>query len=816
MLIPLLACLASLTPTFAQEAAPVTAKIVAGPPTDSANPFYVCNRAPLLPSPFAKLPIGSITPMGWLRTQLVLESTGMTGRLEEISPWCKFEGNAWASPTGEGHSGWEELPYWLKGFGDLGYVLKDKALTDASRKWIEGVLSSQREDGWFGPRNLLTNLDGKPDLWPHMVMLNALQSYYEATGDQRVITLMTGYFRWQLNLPEEDFLAGFWPNVRAGDNIESVHWLYNRTGEAWLLQLVDKIQRRCAKWTDGVASWHGVNIGQSFRQPAMYYVQAKDPAYLDAAVRNYDEVIGTYGQVPGGGFGADENCRPDYTDPRQGTETCTWVELMHSFEMLTRITANPLWADRCEEIAFNSLPASMQADLKGLHYLTAPNQPQCDPANKAPGIQNGGNMFGYSPGACYRCCQHNVSHGWPYYAEELWLATADKGLCASLYAASQVSAKVGDGTDVRIEETTDYPFSEEITLTIHALRAVQFPLYLRIPKWCEGGQVQVNGQPISADAKPLSYLVLDRAWADGDKVTLRLPMRLTVRKWAKNRNAVSVDRGPLMYSLKIQEQWSKYGGTDEWPDLEVRPTCPWNYGLMLDGADPAASFEVVARSGPLAAQPFTLDAAPIELRAKAKRIPAWQMNAGGLANTLQDSPAKSDEPDEMVTLVPMGCARLRIASFPVIGDGPDAHEWVAPADLPQASHCFESDTTAALNDGLEPANSNDHNIPRMTWWPQQGTVEWVQYTYKAPRKVSSVEVYWFDDTGVGQCRVPKSWRVLALKGDAWEPVTGAGQYGVATDQYNKLTFDPVETKGLRIEVQLQDGSSGGILEWKVL
>ena len=171
--------------------------------------------------------------------------------------------------------------------------------------------------------------------------------------------------------------------------------------------------------------------------------------------------MATYGQFPGGGFAADENCRPDCVDPRQGFETCSWVEFLHSFEMLTRISGNPLWADRCEEIVFNSLPAAFTPDIKGLHYLTAANQVQLDRLDKSPGIQNGGAMFIYSPWE-FRCCQHNVSHGWPYYAEELWLATADNGLCASLYSASEVIAKVGDGTLVTLAEATDYPFSDTI------------------------------------------------------------------------------------------------------------------------------------------------------------------------------------------------------------------------------------------------------------------------------------------------------------------------------------------------------------------
>src|SRR5438067_9899077 len=153
----------------------------------SSQPLYVANRDPLLPSPLIKLPIGSITPRGWLRHQLELEAQGMTGRLPELSKWCKFEGNAWADPQGQGHSGWEELPYWLKGYGDLGYVLKDDLIQQHARKWIDAVLSSQEPGGYFGPRANKTGLEGKPDLWPHMVMCNVLESFYEFTADKPVL-----------------------------------------------------------------------------------------------------------------------------------------------------------------------------------------------------------------------------------------------------------------------------------------------------------------------------------------------------------------------------------------------------------------------------------------------------------------------------------------------------------------------------------------------------------------------------------------------------------------------------------------------------
>jgi DUF1680 family protein len=789
-----------------------------------AKPHYVANHAPLEPSPFVKLPIGSIEPHGWLRHQLELERDGMIGRLKEISPWLNSEKSAWGNPRGEGERGWEELPYWLKGYGDLGYVLKDEKVIAEARKWLESAMSSQREDGWFGPRALLTSLDARPgrpgtkvDLWPNMVMLNCLQSYYEFSGDKRVLGVMTRYFKWEDSLPASAFGEGYWPKIRAGDNIESIYWLYNRTGESWLLPLAKKIFNNMARWDEGVINWHNVNIAQGFRAPAVYFMQSHDPMHLAAAERNYQMVMGNYGQFPGGGFGGDENCREGFFDPRQGFETCGIVEFMHSFEMLTKISGKPLWSDRCEDLAFNSLPASMTPDQKGLHYLTCANQIQLDRNNKAPLIENGGTMFSYSPFEVYRCCQHNVSHGWPYYAEELWLATYDRGLCASLYAESEVRAKVGNGTEVRITESTDYPFKEEVKFKISSPVPVQFPIYLRTPRWCEGASVKVNGKKLSAQATPLSYILVDRTWKDGDTVTLTLPMRVTVDRWPKNQNAASVNYGPLTFSLAIKEEWKRYGARNaEWPEWEVLPKSNWNYGLAFDEKNPDKAFGVEHKRGALARNLFTPETVPVVLKAEAKKIPNWQSDKFAMVGKLQASPVRSGEKTETVTLIPMGSARLRITAFPVIGSGKEAHEWEPARISPiHASHVFSRDSVEAVNDGRQPTSSSDGSIPRFTWWDHRGTTEWIEWGFPAMHKVSAVEVYWFDDTGRGSVRPPQSWRVLYRVGERWTPVENATGYLTDLNKYNRVTFAPVECNGIRIEAQLQPNFSAGILEWKV-
>ncbi len=656
-------------------------RVVPVPPTSATNDFYVSNARPLTPSPLIKLPIGAIRPEGWLRRQLELQADGFSGHLTEISKFLKKDGNAWLSADGQGHSPWEEMPYWLKGFGDTGYVLGDKRIIEETKVWIEGMLNSRKPDGWFGPVGLRTGAGEKknaPDLWPLMVALNALQSYYEYANDPRVLELMQEYFKWQLTLSEEDFLPPFWQQQRASDNLASVYWLYNRTGQEYLLQLAEKIHRNTANWTETVPSWHNVNIAQCFRGPGIYYQQSRDPYFLQAVERNYSMVWGTYGQVPGGMFGGDENCRRGYYGPRQGIETCASVEFMLSCEMLLAIAGDLTWADRCEDVAFNTFPPSMTADLQALHYLVSPNQCQLDSGNKAPGIQNKGDMFSYDPHR-YRCCQHNVAHGWPYFAEHLWMATPDDGLAAVFYAASEVTAKAGNGRQVTIEAKTQYPFEDTIRLAVRAEKPVKFPLYLRVPGWCRRPLLRINGKNTPAHAEPRTFLVIDRQWKDGDSVEIRFPMELQLRYWIRNGNSVCVDRGPLTYSLKIGEKYVRHGGTDQWPAHEVYPTTPWNYGLVIDAIKPLAKqFEVQTKGWPQDNQPFAAEAAPIEIKAQARKIPNWQPDKLGLIGEVQPSPVKSEEPVETVTLIPMGAARLRISAFPWIGSGPTAREWEQP------------------------------------------------------------------------------------------------------------------------------------------
>jgi hypothetical protein len=284
-----------------------------------------------------------------------------------------------------------------------------------------------------------------------------------------------------------------------------------------------------------------------------------------------------------------------------------------------------------------------------------------------------------------------MGQGWPYFAERLWMATPGNGLAAVFYCQSQVTAKAGDGTEVTIAESTGYPFEETVELRLSMPRPVRFPLYLRIPGWCNRAKLSVNGQAARIKALPRSYAEIDRRWSDGDRVRLELPAEINVTIWTKNKGSVSVSRGPLSYSLAIGEKYVKIDDPKEipgidpedpraaelarnWPAWEIYPTTPWNYGLLLDPANPAGSFEFARHDRPAPERNFRGDPG-LELKAKAKRIPTWTVDRNNLCNVLAQSPVRSSQPSETIRLIPMGCARLRISAFPVIGDGPDAHDW---------------------------------------------------------------------------------------------------------------------------------------------
>lgn len=640
-------------------------------PVAVRNKHYVSNQTPLMPQQFVKLPVGSISPEGWLLKQLELQRDGLNGHLGEISAWLQKEDNAWLKTGGKW--GWEEVPYWLRGYGNLAYIMKDEAMLKETKFWIEGILKSQRKDGNFGPVQLN---EGKQDFWPNMVVLWIVQSYYEYSNDVRVIDFMSKYCNYLLTVPDDDFLSSYWENSRGGDNLWSVVWLYNRTGDKNLLALADKIHRNTADWTKStqLPNWHNVNVAQCFREPATYFLFNKDSALLEASYNVQSLVRRTFGQVPGGMFGADENARIGFFDPRQGTETCGFVEQMASDEIMLLISGDPIWAENCEDVAFNSFPAALMPDYKALRYITSPNHVVSDSKNHNPGIDNSGPFLAMNPFSS-RCCQHNHGFGWPYFAEHLIMATPDNGLAAVMYTACKTKGIVGsNGVEVTLHEQTNYPFEESIRFKVSTPSKVSFPLYLRIPSWCKNASISINGKIRNIQGASGSYACINREWKNNDVVELIVPMDFTVRQWQVNKNSVSVNYGPLTLSLKIDEvykmldsretaigdsKWQENADASAWPTFEIYPGSSWNYALMAN-----LPITVERKAWPADNNPFTITNVPLEFKAKGRIVPEWMIDEYGLCGVLPYENAKKSDKIDDIKLVPMGAARLRITAFP--------------------------------------------------------------------------------------------------------------------------------------------------------
>jgi len=343
---------------------------------------------------------------------------------------------------------------------------------------------------------------------------------------------------------------------------------------------------------------------------------------------------------------------------------------------------------------------------------------------------------------------------------------------------------------VTLTQQTIYPWDGLVELTVSPPRKMDFELNLRIPAWSSDPTLKVGGKTIDPIEMRRGYASIRRTWSPGDVVELTLPMRVE-RIQADPRveadaGRVALQRGPLIYCLEAVDNNADLRNLSL--PRDARLTAEHSADL-LNGATIVRGKALAGASAPSESwdQPLyqrACDVRSVDFRA----IPyyAWD----------------NREPGAMIVWLPES---LTLVPRPPIS-------WVRAS----ASQCGEHDTLQALHDRIEPANSGDQKIPRFTWWPRRGSTEWVQYDFDGPRTVASVELYWFDDSQQkGECRTPASWKLLHRDGQTWREVANASSYGVELDRYNRVTFEPVLTSGLRIEVQLQDKMSGGILEWKV-
>ncbi|HEV3342261.1 MAG TPA: beta-L-arabinofuranosidase domain-containing protein [Pirellulales bacterium] len=383
------------------------------------------------------------------------------------------------------------------------------------------------------------------------------------------------------------------------------------------------------------------------------------------------------------------------------------------------------------------------------------------------------------------CCPTNIVRYIPGMGERAF-ATRGNELWTVLYFGNEAEVKLAGGA-IKLREETRYPWDGEVKLTLTPAKPMAFDLKLRVPGWCHQAAVQVNAETVHAKPER-GYVTLSRTWRPGDVVTLSLAMPIE-RVYADPHvqadvGRVAVQRGPVVYCLE---------GVDN--DGQVR-----NFVLPRE-AKLEAAFEpdllagvVVVRGEGLRVNTAgdVADARTQKVKFQAVPYYAWDNRAPGqMLVWLPESPKLAEIPGNSGEVV----SGIRVS----------------------ASHCWANDTVRALADGNLPSSSGDHDLPRMTWWDHRGTTEWVEYRFDRPQTLESAAVYWFDDTGRGQCRVPESWRLYWLDGDDWQPVElrSGKTYTTNLDEFNRVEFKPVTTRAMKLEARLQPGFSGGILEWQV-
>jgi hypothetical protein len=340
---------------------------------------------------------------------------------------------------------------------------------------------------------------------------------------------------------------------------------------------------------------------------------------------------------------------------------------MYSLEILPSVFGDPAFGDRLERVAYNALPATFTPDMWAHQYDQQLNQVQCTINPEHLWTTNGpeSNLYGLEPN--FGCCTANMHQGWPKLAAHLWMKTPDEGLAAVAWAPS-IAEFTSRGTKVTVALETDYPFRETLRLTVTTGAPVRFPLLLRVPAWASGATARVEGES-GERMTPGTFHRLEREWTGSVVVDVQFPM--AVKTSRRYHEAAAIERGPLVYALKIGEEWKQVNADKphrELPhgDFEVRPTTAWNYGILLDEQKLSASVGIEEK--PVGAQPFSPDGAGVTVSIKGRKLPAWNLKNGWAAEFGPSSAGTvtSSEPVEELTLIPYGCSNIRVTEFPVL------------------------------------------------------------------------------------------------------------------------------------------------------
>lgn len=628
------------------------------------------------PTAMDVLPFGSVRPEGFLLERLRRQMEGLTGHAEDL--YDDIGKSDWLTGCKRGGQfAWERGPYYAKGLVALAFVLDDASLKAQAKRWVDAILESQREDGDFGPK--------MRNWWANMIVLSMLRDWAEATGDDRVVPFLERYFRFQRGAFETYPLSAEsrWAVARAGDELDVVLWLYGKTGRDEWRMFAESVAAQSTDWTryyvrggnpgeghneNGFCS-HIVNFMQGLKTPSLQWRldgdEQKRMAYHAAFSRD-GWLMKCYGR-PDRMLNGSEQLSD--RSASEGTELCAVAERIVSCQTQIAAFGDVEAADDLEVVAYNTLMSMVAPDGRGITYYCLMNQPACtdQPLNFA---NNGEGVGSICPGphSGFGCCRSNFHMAWPKFVQSMWMS-CDGGLAAVAYGPCTVSTPTAT-----VAESGTYPWGEEVQLEIKATNGGEWPLFVRVPTWCESGTVKVNGEDfdVCGETRPSRFRRISRVWKVGDVLTLAFPRKTRLSHW--ERSAVAVRRGALLYALKITGEESevkryKVPYEDRWvedgicgfPRKEIRPVSSWGYALLL-GQDGRIVSEKVCEAG-------------LELRVCAIRTDfgGWghmrKVTAGRAIDPPPSPLPREDGQVETISLVPFGLTQIRIALFPWMDGG---------------------------------------------------------------------------------------------------------------------------------------------------
>ncbi|MDF2943415.1 MAG: hypothetical protein K0S01_2273 [Herbinix sp.] len=612
----------------------------------------------------SQLPIKEIEPQGWLLNQLRIQADGLSGNLDKF--WPDIKDSKW---IGGDKEGWERVPYWLDGFIPLAWLLNEEDMKIRAKKYIDFIIEHQDKEGWICP---CTNADrNQYDMWALFLILKVLVQYQEVEGDQRIEGVVKKALI-SLDRHIDSNLLFSWAQSRWFEVLIPIWWLYERSGEKWLLNLASKLHSQGFDWISFYKHWpyrepdkkgrwsqmsHAVNVAMALKSGALFSRMTGEEEQLQSAEKMI-ELLDEYHGMVTGVFSGDECLSGN--SPIQGTELCAVVEYMYSLEHLMALTGKVHWGDRLEKIAFNALPATFSPDMWTHQYDQQVNQVECSTREQAVFNTNGGeaNLFGLEPN--FGCCTANLSQAWPKFAMNNFMKTED-GIAAVVYAPTLINTVINH-VNTKIRMQTEYPFQDTIHIDIITEKPVQFTLSLRIPSWCEEAIIILDEDKWRAGGG--EFFKLDREWEGESHVTLILPMKVQLE--ARPNNLYAIIRGPLVYSFAIAENWvqiNKNLAGREYPhcDYEVYATSQWNYGLRIDKDNLEESIQFERKA--VGDFPFSPAEAPVRAQVRGSKID-WSLDNGSA--TLSPAMTWISDEVELLTLIPYGCTNLRLTEMPLL------------------------------------------------------------------------------------------------------------------------------------------------------